>query len=390
VSQPATSLHTGLGPQERSVAKLRAFAIWLAAVSTVGLLLFTYRHLEAVADGYSQTFLKPLICEVTAALGAGLLFLPVWRLARRFPLGGGHGLARLPLYLGAMLAFSATHTSLNWGLREAAFRAAGLGDYDYGILPIRYAMELPADVLVFWIMVGALHGAARLKAAREREVKAAQLERSLAQAQLRNLRLQLQPHFLFNALNTISATMYEDPAAADEMLDRLAELLRISLKTAQTDEVPLGAEMEALDCYLALMRARFGDRLEVSLAIDSEARGALVPSLLLQPLVENAVRHGGAERTGRGRIAVRAVRAGGELALEVTDDGPGLDAGRRPPAGLDARRALPEGGLGLSATAERLQLLYGSEHRLEAGAAPGGGFRVGIRLPYRTARIEAA
>jgi LytS/YehU family sensor histidine kinase len=169
--------------------------------------------------------------------------------------------------------------------------------------------------------------------------------------------------------------MYEDPAAADEMLDRLSELLRISLKTVQTDEVPLAAELEALAGYLALMRARFGERLEVTVEVEPEAREALVPSLLLQPLVENAVRHGSAERTGRGRVEVGARVEGCELVLEVCDDGPGSPPGRDP----------LRGGVGLSATAERLQLLYGGRHRFEAANRPAGGFRVGIRLPRRGA-----
>jgi LytS/YehU family sensor histidine kinase len=143
-------------------------------------------------------------------------------------------------------------------------------------------------------------------------------------------------------------------------------------------------ELEALDAYLGLMKARFGERLEVVLDVDPQARDALVPPMLLQPLVENAVRHGGAETRGRGRIVVSARRQGGDLALTVEDDGPGAPPGYRP---LDARL---EGGLGLSATAERLQILYGAEHRFEAGNLSAGGFQVAIRLPFREAGVSAA
>lgn len=353
--------------------RARGLLIWAAVVLTIGLLQFTYHHLGVLAAGQAGAFLKPLINEMTAAFGAGLLFFAVRALVRHRPLGRGRWLRRLPLYAAALVAFSASHTSLNWGLRSLLYPLAGFGAYDYGIMPLRYFMELPVDVMAFVLMVGLVHGADHLRAARERELRTAQLESSLAQAQLRSLRLQLQPHFLFNALNTISATMYHDPAAADEMLDRLAELLRASLRTAQTDEVPLATELEVLDCYLAILQARFGPRLAVTLEVEPEVRGALVPSMLLQPLVENAVRHGNAERAGRGAVILRARRRGTELELEVEDDGPGIRS-TSPAAGS---------GVGLTATAERLQLLYGSGHELTAGNLPAGGFRVRVRLPLR-------
>lgn len=350
--------------------------MWLAVVLAIGLLLFAYRHLEVLASGDRVSFLKPLINEVSAAFGAGLLFWGVLWLTRRVPLDRGGWERRLPVYAGGLAVFSVLHTSWNWGARELLYRLAGFGDYDYGRMPLRYAMEFPVHVVSFVLMVAAIHGVRRVRAAREREVRTARLESNLARAELRNLRLQLQPHFLFNALNTISATMYEDPAAADEMIDRLAELLRASLRTAQTDEVPLATELEVLDCYLAILHARFRERLEVTVEVPAELGGARVPSMILQPLVENAVRHGSLERHGRGAVTVRARRDGDGLVLEVADDGPGIAAGRDP---LGA-------GLGLSATAERLHLLYGDRHRLEAGNRPEGGFRVAVRLPYREER----
>jgi LytS/YehU family sensor histidine kinase len=172
--------------------------------------------------------------------------------------------------------------------------------------------------------------------------------------------------------------MYQDPAAADEMLDQLAELLRAALRTAQTDEVPLGEELAILGSYLAILRARFGERLQVTTEMEAGLEGALVPSLLLQPLVENAVRHGSVERFGRGRIEVRARRVGERLLVEVEDDGPGAPPGRDP-------LAAGPSGLGLAATAERLQLLYGDDQSFAAGSPEGGGFRVRASLPLRWA-----
>ncbi|HYO13515.1 MAG TPA: histidine kinase [Thermoanaerobaculia bacterium] len=357
---------------------LGGLALWLGLVVTFGLLLFVYHYLAVVVEGGTEDPLAPFIDELTGALAGGLLFFPIRWLVRRLPLAPGTRGRRLPVYGLALLACGAAATTMMWGLRSVLYPLAGLGPYDYGAMPLRYLMELPLQAIGFVLMVAALHAWGALEAARARELRAAQLEGSLARAQIRNLRLQLQPHFLFNALNTISATMYEDPAAADEMIEQLAELLRASLRTAQSDEVPLGEELALLDRYLALMRARFGERLEVALELDPEAASALVPSLLLQPLVENAIRHGNAERVGRGAIAVRARREDGRLVLEVEDDGPGE---------ADTAPDRPAPGIGLAATAERLRLLYGDGQSFSAGNGPGGGFLVRASLPFR--QVEA-
>ena len=351
----------------------RGFLVWLAAVVAWGLLLFCYHYLGELAGGGSVPYQAPLVNEFSGALAAGVLFLPVVWICRRLPLGRAVWLRRLPAYLGAAGAFCALHTTLMWGQRELVYPLAGLGDYDYGRMPLRYFMEAPMQTIGFTVMVGAIHGLRGLRRAREREVRTAQLEKGLAQAQLRALRLQLQPHFLFNALNTISATMYTDPAAADEILDQLAELLRAALRTAQTDEVPLGEELEILNSYLGILRARFGERLRLATSLEPGLDRALVPSLLLQPLVENAVRHGHVETLGRGAITIRARHQDGRLVVEVEDDGPGAPAGRDPLSS----------GVGLAATAERLQLLYGENQRLEVESPAGGGFRVRVWVPLR-------
>jgi signal transduction histidine kinase len=364
---------------------LRGFALWLAAVSLFGLLLFLYHYLAALAAREPRTPLAPFIEELTGAFVGGLVFFPIRWLVRRLPLTARDWPRRLPVYLLSLPVFGCAATTLMWGLRSALFPLAGLGSYDYGVMPLRYLMEFPLQVIWIGILVAAIHGFAALDAARERELRAARLESSLARSQLRNLRLQLQPHFLFNALHTVSAAMYEDPAAADEMLDQLAELLRASLRTAQSDEVPLGEELALLDRYLAIQRARFGDRLAVSIQVEPGADSLLVPSLLLQPLVENAIRHGNAERAGRGAIAVRAHREDGRLVLEVEDDGPGAAGGGPVLAGNRGAAGVAVRGIGLSATAERLQLLYGDAQTFSAGTGRAGGFLVRAALPARHA-----
>jgi signal transduction histidine kinase len=325
-----------------------------------------------LTQGETQNPLRPFISELTGALTAGLLFFPIRALVRKLPFTRTGWPRRLPVYLLALAAVGTSATTLMWGLRSVLYPLAGLGAYDYGVMPLRYLMELPLQVIWFTGVVAGVHVWDALAAARRRELRAAQLEGSLARAELRNLRLQLQPHFLFNALNTISATMYDDPRAADEMLAQLAELLRASLRTAQTDEVPLHEELAVLDCYLAILHARFGDRLTVSIDADPGTNDALVPSMILQPLVENAVRHGKAEREGRGTVAIRARKENGHLILEVEDDGNGEGS------------AAPGTGLGLSGTAERLHLLYGDDQTFTAGNG-GEGFRVRATLPLRHA-----
>lgn len=353
----------------------RRLAQWLGVVVAVGLLLATYRWLEVVAGGARQPFVVPLINEMTGALAGGTIFFAVLALVRRLPVERRHWASRLPVYLAAAVALGGVSTTLMWGQREAAYRLLGLGDYDYGIMPVRYVMELPMQLIVFTIMVGAIHAADAARTARERQLASARLEASLARAQLQGLRRTLEPHFLFNALNTVSSTMYEDPRAADRMLASLAELLRASLATGRADEIPLGDEVVLLRHYLDLLHARFGDRLRVEVEVAPGCNEVQVPPLLLQPLVENAVRHGGLERSGRAAVQVAVTRHDRVLRAVVEDDGPGIEPG------ADALAS----GVGLSATAERLRLLYGEAGRLDAGNRPGGGFRVAVELPIRGA-----
>lgn len=357
-------------------ARIR-FAWWLGAVVALGLLLFFYHYLGPMAEGEKINPLDPFISEMTGALTAGVLYFGVRAFVMRFPLDTGHGKRALPLYLVALVAFAITHTSLMWATRLILFPIAGLGPYHYGRMPIRYFMEAPMQIIVFTVMVAAIHGVRHLQRTKEQEIRNAQLESNLARAELRNLRLQLQPHFLFNALNTISATMYDDPAAADEMLDHLSELLRTSLRTSQTDEVPLATDLGTLDCYLSIMRARFGERLAVSIDVPDSLRDALVPSMFLQPLVENAIRHGNAERQGHGAIRLRADESDGLLVIEIADDGPGVS---------DTNGE----GVGLSSSAERLRLLYGKSQSFTAGPAAEGGFVVTATIPLRRREERAS
>ena len=219
------------------------------------------------------------------------------------------------------------------------------------------------------------------RSVRERERRAAELEALLSDARLHALTGQLRPHFLFNALHGVSTLMHRDVEAADEMLSELSALLRATLDREDVQEVPLHEELATARHYVEIMRVRFGDRLGVMEEIDPRARRALVPRLVLQPLVENAVEHGIARDPGAGRIWIRAEAEDGRCTLTVADDGPGLAGG--------SEAAVREG-VGLSNTRRRLAQLYGTDATLSLAARREGGTEVVIRLPFRPSADDTA
>ena len=212
----------------------------------------------------------------------------------------------------------------------------------------------------------------------EELVRASQLETQLARAQFMALRMQLNPHFLFNTLNTISELIHAQPRQAERMLIQLGTFLRTTLQSAGTQEIPLERELDFLDQYLEIERIRFGDRIQVEMALDAETMAAQVPNFLLQPLVENALHHGLRDKTSQGKLRIEATRSNGHLEVTVFDNGPGVlsENGQRP--------EVPEvrEGLGLGNTRERLRKLYGADHQFACRNVTGG-FEVTVSIPYR-------
>jgi signal transduction histidine kinase len=227
------------------------------------------------------------------------------------------------------------------------------------------------NVEVYWLIVGGWLAWDYYRESRNRELKATQLEKLLAEARLQTLQTQLQPHFLFNALNTISAFVERNPKGARRMIEHLGDLLRFSLDRSDRQETTLQEELAALDHYLAIQRVRFEDHLKVSVAVEPETLRAAVPGLILQPLVENAIRHGATQHSSR--IEVSAWRDNGSLHLRVMDDGPGL-----PPSWQMSERA----GIGLSNTQQRLAQLYPAAHLFSVREAPGSGVVAEVVIPY--------
>jgi hypothetical protein len=235
--------------------------------------------------------------------------------------------------------------------------------------------------VVYFIIVIAAHAAGFYRRAQERERQALALTAGLNRAKLDALRLQLQPHFLFNTLNAISTLVHRDATAADELIGDLSELLRLSLQNT-AHEVPLRREIELLDCYLAIEQTRLGLRLRIVREIDPAVLSALVPTFLLQPLVENAIRHGIEPRLAAGTVRIRAQGVAGTVNLSVSDDGVGLN----PVDGAADHR-----GIGLANTEARLRALHGNAAKLAIAAAPGGGVTVSVTLPFTTVpQIEPA
>src|SRR5258706_8555923 len=229
-------------------------------------------------------------------------------------------------------------------------------------------------LLMYWFVVVCHEGWHYYQRWRERELHAAELQHELVEAKLAALRMQLNPHFLFNTLHAVSALIHENPEAADRVLVRLSELLRITLDQSQPQEVALSEELAFLDGYLEIEQVRFSDRLQIEKKVEPEASEALVPFLILQPLVENAIRHGIEPREETGRLSIRASRSNGTLQLRVTDNGAGLNSGS----------SNSGEGIGLSNTRSRLRHLYGENYRLELVPAAGGGLEARIDLPFKT------
>ena len=294
-------------------------------------------------------------------------------LSERYPFTRQHwgkaALVQLPASISTAAVAAVLSASLNFLLPwsrpflDAGFRAHTMGLF-LGNLP-RYFLIVAISQAFFYY-----------ERFRERELQGVQLEGQLAHARLSALKMQLQPHFIFNVLNAIATLTQRDPAASERMTLQLAELLRMSLQTGEVHQVPFRQELRFLECYLRIQQTRFVDRLSVELKIDASAMDGAVPPLLLQPLVENAIRHGISPRMASGKVAVCAERQQERLRIEIRDDGVGLD-----------KTTLLHEGVGLKNTRARLQQLHGNNFEFICVNAPEGGCQVTISIPFVALRV---
>ena len=246
------------------------------------------------------------------------------------------------------------------------------------LIRMYWAHYLILYMIVYWLVVFAHLGWHYYQRLRERETQTAQLQHELVEARLDALRMQLNPHFLFNTLHAISSLIHDNPQAADRVVARLSELLRLTLDQTKPQEVPLSEEMAFLDRYLEIEQTRFAERLRVEKDISPETQQALVPYLILQPLVENAVRHGIEPREDLGLLQICASRKNGRLELVVRDNGEGT--------GWTIDLSTTKG-IGLSNTQSRLRHLYGQNCKFELSPAEGGGLEARVEIPFHTAEL---
>lgn len=352
-------------------------AVWQnrAGKWLLGLLFWTLLGLSFASQFYLSSAKAGLEVSwkqaISYALGDWYVFailsIPVNRLARAFRLDAGKRSLSLVVHIVASVVFSLAYMIL----RAAVGSWQSGAGFDEAFKPL-LVKTWHFNLLIYWVIVAVSQAFDYYHRYREHQLHASELEKHLAQAKLQALQMQLNPHFLFNTLHSISALMHKDVDSADRMITRLSDLLRAALDSADTQEVSLRQELQLLQLYLAIEQIRFGERLTVQMDVAPEALSARVPNFILQPLVENAIRHGIEPRARPGRIEVHARRSDDSLTVEVCDNGKGIPA--TPPA---------REGVGLSNTRARLRELYGTAHRFELGPQAQGGLRVAMTIPFR-------
>ena len=333
-------------------------------------------HYTAIMIGKPMTWSRLIRAEASYAyLWALLTPLIVW-LAERFPLDQRRWYRTAPAHALACVVLTAVHKSLHVILSPVMSPEWRV--YDLASLARIIWVSIDYGVLLYGIVL-LVHYALKYYARyQEGRVRASQLEAELAQAQLQALKMQLQPHFLFNTLHSIATLVLEDPEAAEAMIARLSELLRLSLENHGIQQVPLSKELEFTESYLGIEQIRFEDRMKVKFDISPETLDAQVPNLILQPLVENAVHHG--IGGGSGRIEICSRHREGRLILQVLDNGPGL--------GDESVSKTCGKGLGLANTRARLERIYGNKHDFVVRTASNGGVEAVIFIPFEVAQPD--
>jgi two-component system LytT family sensor kinase len=344
-------------------------ALW----SLVGLAIASEIYLSSNFLGRSVTWGEAISDSLEDWYVYGVLSIPVVWLARRYPPERGSRWVTAGIHLAAALVFSLAYILVRtlvgeldgWMTREPA----SFGEIFHPLL----VRTFPFNLLVYGVILSVSHALDYYRKYHERTVQTLELEKHLTEARLQALLHQLKPHFLFNTLNGIASLMHTDVDAADRMLVRLSELLRITMSHTGAPQTTLREEVAFLERYLDIEKIRFRNRLDVTITVDDDAIDAQVPSLILQPMVENAMRHGVEPHARMGRIEMKGSQLDGNLVLTVSDNGTGI-----PPDGLKRE------GIGISNTRARLAELYGTRQKFELVNLPEGGLCVRITIPFST------
>lgn len=341
----------------------------------LGLTFACLSYAMAVSDGRQAMPWVTFSTNLTRFYIWAALWLLIYRFTTRFPLGPRpFSAVNLALHVPAAALFCLAHQALYasalWWLNPALGRqwVSLTAFYRSSILG-----SLFFNILVYALIIIGIHATLYYRNFRAGELREADLKAQVARAELHALKMQLQPHFLFNTLHSISALVLEDPGGANRMIARLGDFLRLTLERPEHQTVSLDEELEFLRRYLEIEQVRFQDRLTVRFDIEPATLEAQVPHLILQPVIENAIRHGVAPRAAPGHIEVAARRVDGTLRLSVRDDGPGLDP--KYPQGEST-------GVGLLNVRSRLARLYGGAYDFEVADAPGGGVAVLLAIPF--------
>jgi sensor histidine kinase YesM len=359
------------------------WAIIFGAWTLVGLLMTSQDYVRQIRAGRHPDWQKMLFLIELPFAYLWALFTPLLlRLSRRFPIERGRMLRDILVHLSVSLLLSAFTMAGFSTLNTFLFAPESERHFSFSRMLASIYTFFDYYMLIYWLIVMISHALYYYTRYREGELRASQLQAQLAQAELQALKMQLHPHFLFNTLHSISALQLKDIEAANRMIARLGDFLRLTLDNSGAQEVTLQKELEFLKCYLEIESIRFQDRLSVNMDIEPQVLDARVPNLILQPIVENAIKHGIAPRAAPGRIHIRVRRARGLLEIEVEDNGRGLQFNGR------AARRVKEG-VGLSNTRARLDQLYGSSYRLDLANASEGGLRVTLEIPFKPVAAES-
>jgi signal transduction histidine kinase len=347
---------------------------WVALWSLVGLAIASEIYLSSNFLGRSISWGEAISDSLEDWYVYGALSLAVVWLARRRPPERGSRVVAAGVHLAGAVAFSFAYILLRSLVGEVdawlAGTPASFGDLFHPLL----VRTFPFNLLVYGVILSVSHALDYYRKYHERTVQTLELEKHLTEARLQALLHQLKPHFLFNTLNGIASLMHTDVDAADTMLVRLSELLRITMSRTGAPQTTLREEVAFLERYLDIEKIRFRSRLEVVVAVDPDVLDAAVPSLILQPMVENAMHHGIEPHARSGRVEIRGRRDGARLILTVADNGAGM-----PPGGFSRE------GIGVANTRARLRELYGEEQQFEMANRPAGGLCVTISIPLSPA-----